>query len=63
MASAPQLTRCDREMRRERVLRAYREGASSRVVARRFGLSSGYVRAVVREAGIARRVGAIGAQA
>lgn len=59
MASLPTLTRADRAYRREKVIRAYlrREGCS-RTLAERFGFKSdGYVRAILRAAGVARRPG------
>lgn len=58
MASYPLLTRNDRAYRRERIVAFYqREPVGSRAVADHFGLSDGYVRAVVREAGVARKRG------
>lgn len=57
MSYPPILTRSDRAYRRERIVRAYSAGASSRAVARQFDMSDGHVRAIVREAGVARRCG------
>ena len=59
MSRVPQLTRNDRAARRERVIAAYiatRHGGSRRV-ATMFGLSSRYVRQIVKDAGVARRPG------
>lgn len=52
-----QLTYTDRAYRAEKVVRLYRAGLSSRAVAAEIGLSGGYVRQVVRAAGVARRPG------
>lgn len=54
----PQLTFGDRALRQERMIEAYRDGLSSRQVARMFGMSDSYVRDLARQAGIARPVGA-----
>jgi transposase len=51
------LTFGDRAYRRERMIAAYRRGMSSRAVANAFSMSDSYVRAVMRDAGVARRPG------
>lgn len=53
----PTLTRGDRAYRREKIIRAYVRGQSSREVAERFDMSGGYIRHIVREAGVARKAG------
>lgn len=58
MARLPDMTRGDREYRRERMIAAYQRGASSRAVACQFGMSCGYVREIMRNGGVARRPGA-----
>lgn len=54
----PTLTFGDRALRQDRMIEAYRDGLSSRQVAKRFGMSDSYVRDLARQAGIARPVGA-----
>ena len=47
----------DRAMRRDRLIDAYIRGATSREVASKFGMSDGYVREIMRDAGVARSPG------
>lgn len=57
MSRYPALTFNDRRARHDRLVAAYLTGLSSRAVAERFGLSDGWVRSVLRDAGVARRPG------
>lgn len=57
MSTLPQLTRGDRAYRHEKIVAAYLRGQCSRTVAALFGMSDGHVRAILREAGVARRPG------
>lgn len=53
----PQLTRCDRQMRRERIVSARLKGESIYDLAEQFGVSRRYVRQIVSDAGHARPAG------
>lgn len=58
MSKPPMMTRGDREIRRERIVLAYRQGERAEDIAARFGLTSRYVRQCVKDAGFAKRPGA-----
>lgn len=53
----PMMTRNDRAYRREKAVKAYVSGLSSRAVAERFGLDDRYVREIVCEQGVSRAPG------
>lgn len=55
MSRYPQMTRQDRQQRRERVLAAYVAGESPRQIAARFGVSQRYVNQIAQAAGVTMR--------
>lgn len=54
MSYAYQFTHNDRAQRRERLIRAYRQGATEMELASRFSYSLNYVYRIVRNAGVSR---------
>lgn len=57
MSRYPAMTRADRASRAWQIEREYERGASSRKLAKMFGMSDGRVRQIIKQAGIARPVG------